>query len=102
MNMERKFYEENVDMMVELETEDGYKDRTVMKGSEVTAFVNSKRKQGYFFSDVDFCCNQSNEEVKHFLNVVFYNWKHNKPLTEKYGSVWQIIDTAIDNKWDYN
>jgi len=100
MIMSREYYQENIDMVVEMEDEEGYRDREVMKESAVTAYVNKRRRNGDYLCDIDFCCKQTDEAVKHFLNVVFYNWEHNTILADKVGSVWNMIDLALDN-WDY-
>lgn len=98
MIMTRKYYEEHVDMKVEIEDDFGRVWHTV-KGDKVDAFIKkATAEEGSFLSDLDLSCRQSDDKVRYFLNLCDYNANHD--LRYKGKGIWEVIEIALDN-WDY-
>lgn len=97
MIMTREYYNNNVDMAIEVEDEYGHRMWVDCKGSALDSTWEKYKKRGYSFSDEDLCCTQSDEKVRHFLNVVDYNSNHN-PNYKGLG-FHKVLELALD-KWD--
>lgn len=102
MIMTKTYFESNCIYGVEFEDEEGFRFWESGTMSEVTKMTNDKLKKGYYLSDIDLATTQPDEAVRHFLNVVEYNWFHNKEMLERLqiGSLGKLIERALD-RWDY-
>ena len=97
-----KYFEENVNMIVEVEYESGGKSRQAMKGVEVKPYLDKvvDNKETYF-SDCDYSTKQDDEWVRKVLNTADYNWRHNRKWWMddlKFTSLGQLVDYIIDHK----
>ncbi len=100
MSRDKKYFNENVIMAVEVEYEMGGRNWSTMKGSEVKDFCNRTYEFGDYISDIDFCTKQDDEWVKKVLNHAMLNWTKNYDWCKKHNlsSLDALIDYIIDNK----
>lgn len=88
--MNRKYFDENVTMAVEVEFEDGYRKWEVMPGKDVPSFINGLKNMG--LSDVDFCSTQADPEIREVLDRA---WELFRQDARKYGKLDSAIDAAL-------
>lgn len=95
-----KYFEEHVNMAVEIEYEYGGRNWYTMKGSEVKSFCDSYEDSEDGVSDIDYATKQDDEWVRKVLNAAYYNWMHNLDWCKSKGihSLWTLVDYIIDNR----
>ena len=100
MTKDKKYFNENVMMAVEVEYEMGGRNWTTMKRTEVKNFCNHTYELGDYISDIDFACKQEDSWVKKVLNHAMLNWTKNQNWCKKHSlsSLDALIDYIIDNK----
>lgn len=101
MAKDKKYFNENVIMAVELEWEDGYRQWITCTGSNMKDTINDATKYGdKYLSDIDFCTKQDDEWVKKVLNHAMLNWTKNYDWCKKHNlsSLDALVDYIIDNK----
>ena len=95
--MTREYFENHVDMIVELDGDYG-KHRTCMKASEVNKYLDNL-SEGEYFSDCDYRCKQSDSWVRKVLNTANYNWTNNRDwlMKKNFTSFDDVVNYIIDN-----
>ena len=94
MMMTRDYYNDNVDMAVEFEYEDGYRYWKTFKGLEMHDGINAEIEDGkVYLSDIDLCTKQSDDKVRAFLNFVEYNCRYNPKF--KGMNLYDLMDKAF-------
>lgn len=99
MIMTTEYFNANVNVAMEFETEEGYRFWETYKGyEEADEGYQYHKKLGYYFSDEDFCTYQDDENIRYFLNLVEYNC-HNNPIYKNKG-LSAVLEIALDN-WNF-
>ena len=90
--MTREYFENEVDIAVEIEYEDGDRDWYTMKGPEVKEFCDKRVAGGDYISDIDYCANQSDPAVGELLAEAL---KAFRAPQSPYKSYDEAIDTLL-------
>lgn len=94
--MNKEYFNNNVMMAIEVETECGGRYWDTMLGSEVDAFCKRHENE---ISDIDYCCNQPDAFCRKVLNLAELNFFKNRAYCEKHNitSFFKMIDFILDN-----
>lgn len=101
MAKDKKYFNENVIMAVEIEHDAYGRHWSQMKGSEVNAYCKMYEDDEMCgISDIDYACKQTDEWCKKVLNHAMLNWTKNYDWCKKHNlsSLDALIDYIIDNK----
>lgn len=90
MRMTKEYFDEHVVWAVELDYGIRIWEQVTGK-KELDLFCELHRND---LSDIDFCTKQSDEHVRNFLNLVYYNC-YNNPKFEKMG-LYAVLDKALE------
>ena len=98
MAKDKKYFDDNVILGVEVEYEDGGRNWTNMRGSEVKAYCDKVVARGDYISDIDYVCKQEDDWVRKVLNTAEYNWSKNFEWVKSKGitSLWALVDYIIE------
>ena len=92
--MNKKYFEQNVIMAVEVEYEDGGRCWHTMKGSEVQAYLDSlDQMDGVYLSDVDYAGKQEVPEIRAILDKA---WEVFMNDVKGFGSYDKAIDSLLE------
>lgn len=90
--MTREYFDNNVDMAVEIEYEDGGRNWYTMKGPEVKEFCDERVAGGDYISDIDYCANQSDPAIREILDEA---WKLFRAADSPYTKFEEAISNAL-------
>lgn len=96
--MTKQEFEQKVDMAVEIEYETGGRHWTVMKGSEVDAYIDGLGEYASL-SDVDYSYKQEFEEVRNLLDKAEDIWFNHKEWWQERNFTYlgQVIDALLED-----
>lgn len=93
--MNKKYFEENVIMAIEVEYENGGRCWHEVKGSEVKAFLEALDKdEDRFFSDMDYCTRQEDPQIGEVLKKA-YELLDSARGTGRFNNIDEAIDTFL-------
>lgn len=88
--MNKKYFEENVIMAIELETDYG-RHWVTKVGSEVSEYLDSHKDE---LSDIDYCTTQDDPEIQKVLDAANEIWR-DKEKSEGFSNFDKVIDSLL-------
>lgn len=95
--MNKKYFEENVIMAIEVEYEGGGRCWREVKGSEVEAFLDAIDKdEERFLSDIDYCTKQADTAIAEVLEKAYKAFDEARG-TGKFKNIREAIDMFLED-----
>lgn len=95
--MNKKYFEENVIMAVEVEYEDGGRCWREVKGSNMGAFLDALDKdEERFLSDIDYCTKQADPAIAEVLEKAYKAFDESRG-TGKFKNIREAIDMFLED-----
>ena len=97
--MDKKYFDENVIMAVEVEYEGGGRCWHTMKGSEVKRYLDRlEHDEERYLSDIDYCSKQDDPEIGKIIDAAIKIWTNREKVDTGFKSLDEVINSLLTEK----